>query len=184
MGIWGVELYQNDTSLDVKNQFEEQFYNGKTVQEITKQLIEDFKSIMGNRSEEPLFWFALADTQWDFGVLLPEVKEQALHWIKEDISIRDCQTTSMVTIEQWKRTLADLQVKLLSPQPSIKKPVRKKLYKCQWNLGDAVCPQKEFIPHSKVNIISVSWKNFETKMINRYCEHNLRELNIYSNGMN
>ena len=28
--------------------------------------------------EEPSFWFALADTQWKYGRLLPEVKEKAI----------------------------------------------------------------------------------------------------------
>ena len=36
---------------------------------------------MGDVEEEPLFWFALADTQWNYGRLLPEVKEQALAWL-------------------------------------------------------------------------------------------------------
>lgn len=53
------------------------------------------------------------------------------------------------------------------------------------NFANAVLPQKEFIPHSKENIVSVSWKQFdetfETKMIKRYCGHNLRELGIYTN---
>ena len=76
MGIWGAELYQNDTSLDIKDEFEELFKNGKTAREITEKLIEDYKGIMGKPDEEPLFWYALADTQWDFGVLLPEVKKK------------------------------------------------------------------------------------------------------------
>jgi hypothetical protein len=51
------------------------------------------------------------------------------------------------------------------------------------NFANATHPQKEFIPHSKENVVSVSWKQFdetfETKMIKRYCGHNLRELSIY-----
>ena len=51
------------------------------------------------------------------------------------------------------------------------------------NFANSICPQKEFIPHSKENIVSVAWKQFdetfETKMIKRYCGHNLRELSIY-----
>lgn len=53
------------------------------------------------------------------------------------------------------------------------------------NFADALRPQKEFVPHSKVNIVSAPWKRFdetfETKMIKRYCGHNLRELSIYAN---
>lgn len=44
---------------------------------------------------------------------------------------------------------------------------------------DAANPSNEFIPH-KDNIVVASWKVFEDKMINRYCEHNLKELRIYN----
>ncbi len=54
------------------------------------------------------------------------------------------------------------------------------------NFIDALPPEKEFIPYSKMNIIKTMWEsigdNFETKMIKRYCGHNLRELSIYSNN--
>lgn len=48
---------------------------------------------------------------------------------------------------------------------------------------DIIYPQNEFVPHSKENITRTSWgqlgEEFETKMIVRYCGHNLRELGIY-----
>lgn len=314
MGMWGFELYQNDTSLDVKDKFEELYNAGKTVQCITDELIEDYGSVMGDIDEEPLFWLALADTQWNFGVLIPLVKDKALYWIDKGSGVFNCQTIDMSAKIKRKKALDELQVKLLSPQPPVKKPVKKRIYKCQWKIGDvfayqlesdlakerglygryfliqkidegvwhpghivpivyvkitsdtnlpsnteeynqleyvqtwftkyeerfwpidmkhpqediaekskinyqvdeygflpqyrvkllntskrampskliyvgnfadAVRPQKEFVPHSKENVVSVSWKQFdetfETKMIKRYCGHNLRELNIYTN---
>lgn len=313
MGMWGFELYQNDTSLDVKNEFEELYNAGNTVQYITDKLMKDYKCVVGNMDEESSFWLALADTQWNIGVLLPYVKEKALYWIDKYSDLFNCKTIDMPTKTSRKKTLDELQAKLLSPQPPVKKPIKKKVYKCQWKLGDvfayqleselakerglygryfliqkvdesifdghiipivyvkitrnfnipssveeydqleyvqtwftkyedrffpidmrrpqediaekskmnyqvdeygflpqyrakilntskrvipakliyvgnyanAVRPQKEFIPHSKENVITVSWKlfdeTFETKMIKRYCGHNLRELSIYTN---
>ena len=111
MGMWGFELYQNDTALDVKDEFYELFNAGKTAQEITDKLTEDYKSIMGDTDEEPIFWLALADTQWDLGVLLPVVKEKALYWIDNDCGIFKYQTI-------------DISAKV------------QRVYKCQWKLGD------------------------------------------------
>lgn len=312
MGMWGFELYQNDTSLDVKDEFEELYRTGNTVRDITDKLMEDYKSIMGDVDEEPLFWLALADTQWNLGVLLPDVKEKALYWIDKDRDLLNCRTIDMPATAKRRKILDKLKTKLLSPQPPVKKPIKKRVYKCQWKLGDvfayrlesdlakerglygryfliqkidegiwypghivpivyvkitkdtnlpsnveeynqleyvqtwftkyedrflpidmrwpqediaekskinyqvdeygflpqyrvellntskrviptkliyvgnfanAVRPQREFIPHSKENIVTVSWKQFdetfETKMIKRYCGHNLRELSIY-----
>lgn len=313
MGMWGFELYQNDTSQDVKDEFEKLYNTGNTVQDITDKLTEDYKSVMGDIDEEPLFWLALADTQWNLGVLLPCVKEKALYWIDKDSDLFNRQTIDMSIKVKRRKTLDELKTKIFSPQPPAKKAVKKRVYKCQWKLGDvfaykleselakerglygryfliqkvdegvwypghivpivyvkitgdtnlpsnveeynlleyvqtwftkyedrflpidmrrpqediaekskidyqvdeygflpqyraellntskrviptnliyvgnfanAVRPQKEFIPHSKENIVTVSWKQFdetfETKMIKRYCGHNLRELSIYT----
>lgn len=315
MGNWGLELYQNDTALDIKNEFEELFNNGKAVTEITDKLMEDYKSAMEDPNEESLFWFALADTQWNFGVLLPFVKEKALNWIDYFCFELNSRTNINPNKEQKKRVLYNLKAKLLSPQPPKKKISKRRIYACQWKIGDvfaykleselakerglfgryfliqkidegvwypghivpivyvkitsdemlpstvidydrleyvqtwftkyeerfwpidmrrpqediaekskinymtdeygflpqyrsrllttskrsipakliyvgnfvtAACPQKEFIPHSKENIQAVSWnqfgETFETKMIKRYCAHNLRELSIYKNN--
>lgn len=311
--MWGAELYQNDTSLDVKDQFEELYNAGKSVKEITDKLTEEYKIIMGDIEQESLLWFALADTQWNLGVLQPVVKEKALYWIDKNSDMFYCQTMNISAKAKRKKTLDDLQAKLLSPQPPVTKPAKKKIYKCQWKVGDvfayqlesdlakerglygryfliqkvdegvsypghivpivyvkitsdsnlpsnieeynqleyvqtwftkyedrflpidmrcpqediaekskinyqvdeygflpqyrakllntskkvipskliyvgnfanAVCPPKEFVPHSEENLVSVQWKQFdetfETKMIKRYCGHNLRELSIYT----
>lgn len=311
MGVWGYKLYQNDLALDVKDNFRELYDKGGDVSDITRKLMENYGSVIGT-AEEPLFWYALADTEWNFGVLLPYVKEQALQCIEAGGSVPKCQL-NISSKAQWDKTLNTLQTKLSSPQPPSKKPVKKRVYTCQWKVGDVfayqmeselakekglygqylliqkidegvwhpghivpivyvkmtetgklpvdlaeydaleyiqtsfskyeerfwpidmrrpqediaekskinyetdefgylpkyritllntskrVIPQKllylgnfieaapprpEFVPHSKVNIPAVNWKlydeTFETKMIKCYCNHNLRELGIYS----
>lgn len=42
MGAWGAKLYQDDTALDIKNRFDEDLRKGKTVEEITKEFIEEY----------------------------------------------------------------------------------------------------------------------------------------------
>ncbi len=144
MGIWGFGLYQNDTALDIKDQFKEMYNAGKqSVERITEKLIEDFEDIMGITDEEPLFWYALADTQWNFGVLLPSVKERALYWLEKDDCVLNIQTIGIKTREQRKKVLDDLRVKLLSPQPPEKKTVKGRRYECQWKLGDVFAYQLE-----------------------------------------
>ena len=82
MGTWGHGLYDNDTSLDVKDQFEEELHHGKTVEDITQLMINDYECNLDIPYEAFLFWGALADTQWNWGMLLPQVQQQALHWIQ------------------------------------------------------------------------------------------------------
>lgn len=136
MGTWGPNLYQNDTSLDVKDEFEKLYNEGKNVQEITDILTEEYKSLFGDIKEEPLFWLALADTQWEFGVLLPVVKEKALYWIDESANMLNFKSINTSAKENRIKNLNGLRVKLLSTQPKVKKITKKRIYKCQWKYGD------------------------------------------------
>lgn len=136
MGTWGPNLYQNDTSLDVKDEFEKLYNEGKNVQEITDILTEEYKSLFGDIKEEPLFWLALADTQWEFGVLLPVVKDKALYWIDESVNMLNFQSIDTSAKENRIKNLNGLRVKLLSTQPKVKKITKKRIYKCQWKYGD------------------------------------------------
>lgn len=136
MGTWGPNLYQNDTSLDVKDEFEKLYNEGKNVQEITDILTEEYKSLFGDIEEEPLFWLALADTQWEFGVLLPVVKEKALYWIDESVNMLNFKSINTSAKENRIKNLNGLRAKLLSTQPKVKKITKKRIYKCQWKYGD------------------------------------------------
>lgn len=136
MGIWGTKLYENDTSLDVKDQFEEKLRNGETAEAITDQLIKDYYEIMDDACEATLFWTALSDTQWNWGVLLPHVKEQALIAIDHGGDLLWWHKHDPTLVLTREKVLDDLRKKLLSPQPPAKKPRKRRLYKCQWNIGD------------------------------------------------
>ena len=136
MGMWGSELYQNDTSLDIKDEFEELFIAGKNVQDITDIMTEEYGGIIGNDDEEALFWFALADTQWNNGVLLPFVKEKAICLIDKEMNGFKNDTTDLSEKTNCEKKLNKLRTKLMSPQPTAEKPVKKRTYKCQWKSGD------------------------------------------------
>ena len=48
------------------------------------------------------------------------------------------------------------------------------------NFSDTLKPEKEFVPHCKINISSVFWNEFEKRVIEFYFGHNLRRLSIYN----
>ena len=141
MGAWGTSLYANDFASDIRGEYLDRLRRGKTNKEATQELIEANKAIMGNFEEEPLFWYALADTQWNYGRLLPFVKEKALSFIdkKEELERwRDADETQMLA---WENTRQKLKETLLSPQPPEKKVSKYRLYQCPWNFGDVFAYQ-------------------------------------------
>jgi hypothetical protein len=83
MGSWGPKLYQDDIAEEVRDYFKDKLHRGKTGPEITRELIESSESEINDEDDGPIFWFALADTQWNLGRLEEYVKEQALFHIKQ-----------------------------------------------------------------------------------------------------
>ncbi len=136
MGAWGTKLYQDDVSQDVKEQYKELLKKGKSNEEATRQILNEYKLVLSDIDDGPLFWFALAETQWSLGRLLPEVKEQALAWIDNGLDQARWEKDNPKKAPERKKILEDLRVKLNSPMPPMKKISQPKSYKCEWRIGD------------------------------------------------
>lgn len=141
MGTWGTSLYANDTASDIRGDYVDKLRRGKSNQEVTTELIKENQDIIGDIEEEALFWYALADTQWNYGRLLPEVKEKALFFLSQSIELERWSESGQKQIEAWKNTLKKLKKKLLSPLPPEKKIEKYRLYRCEWKLGDVFAYQ-------------------------------------------
>lgn len=135
MGTWGAKLYENDLALDVKDRFDD-LRKGKTVQQITNELIDEYAGALDDIYCAPVFWFALADTQWDLGRLLPEVKKQALDWLNKGGDLPVWRKENPKLADKREKMLKDLQQKLSSPPPPEKKISQYRLYRCTWKNGD------------------------------------------------
>lgn len=140
MGAWGAKLYENDTALDIKDRFAD-LRKGKTVQQITNELIDEYTCELDDVYCAPVFWFALADTQWNLGRLLPEVREQALAWLDKGGDLAVWQEENPELAVTREKVLRELQQKLNSPQPPEKKISQHRLYKCNWKIGDVFAYQ-------------------------------------------
>jgi len=105
-------------------------------QEAYIKTIEMFSGIEEIPEEAPLFWYALAETQWKTGRLMPEVKSKALEWI-ENRGGMELWEESKTGGAGWQKTLDKLKERIMSEQPKEKK-VRKPVLLNQdpWNLGD------------------------------------------------
>ena len=93
MGAWGTGLYQDDTTCDVKEDYINLLKIGTEPKDAMKEMIENWKDCIEDVEEGPLFWFALADTQWKYGLLDEKVKKIALQYIEAGTDLerwKDC----------------------------------------------------------------------------------------------
>lgn len=141
MGAWGPRLYQNDIAEEVRDYYKDQLHRGKTGKEITQEPIAQNEYTISDPDDAPVFWFALADTQWNLGRLEDFVREQALHHIRDGHDVKRWAAEDLRGAKTRAKTLEELQQKLLSPQPAEKRMSQYKLYRCEWKIGDVYAYQ-------------------------------------------
>ncbi len=140
MGTWSSNLYGNDTTCDVRDTYLKFLQDGLSNKEAYQKTIEKFFEYMKDE-EEPLFWYALADSQWKAGRLMPEVKERAINFIAEEGGLFLWEESNNGGAG-WKKTLEKLKSTLESPIPRekvIRPPVE--FARNPWNVGDVYAYQ-------------------------------------------
>lgn len=136
MGTWGTGLYQDDIAADVKDFYKEQLRMQKTSADISDELLKKYEACLNDPCDASVFWFALANTQWEFGRLEDGVKEKALFYIDKGYDIKRWEKENSQKAKARTKVLIQLKQKLLSPQPPLKKISVPRRYHCMWNIGD------------------------------------------------
>lgn len=140
MGTWGTNLYANDCACDVRDTYVKFLQEQLSNEDAYQKTIEIHHEYIGDENE-PLLWYALADTQWRLGRLMPEVKEKAFDWIEKNGGIILWQESKNGGAG-WRKTLEKVKKQLESPMPpekKIKKPVE--FIRNPWNIGDVYAYQ-------------------------------------------
>lgn len=136
MSTWGPNLYQSDLALDIRDKYKELLRKGIKGEEITRIFINEYDYAISDVDDVSVFWFALADTQWDFGRLEDYVKEKALDYIKTGYDISRWETDNPKQVNERIKVITALEKKLKTVQPVEKKISLYKLYHCEWKIGD------------------------------------------------
>ncbi len=135
MGVWGVGLFQDDVTCDIKEEYLNRLRIGYTNEEATEEVIDYNADSVEDEEEAPLFWFALADIQWRYGRLLPEVKEMAMKYLKSGEDLERWKGNAKL-YKKRKFVLEELEEKLNSPMPTERKVSKLYLKKATWRPGD------------------------------------------------
>jgi hypothetical protein len=137
MGAWGTGLFSDDTACDVCDDYRDMLGDGLSGSEATQRLVVKWEDTINDPDEGPVFWLALAATQWKLGRLEELVKSKALEVIRSGQDLLRWEDDKK-SIQKRKLVLEKLEQQLLSPQGPIKKIP--KLFKdsTEFRRGDAV----------------------------------------------
>lgn len=134
MGTWGVGIYQNDISADVKEDYIAKLKSGKSDEVALKEILSEYQEDMEDIDCKYDFYFGLADTLWKKGRLTEKIKTIALQLIEEDRVSQRWQT-ERIRYERSK-VLDKLKVQLEETMPEYKKIPVHKPYVLGWEEGD------------------------------------------------
>ena len=138
MGAWGPGVFSDDYALDLKEEYLMYLMKGETNEAATALIIKEMLPEDETSEDYPVFWIALAVTQWKKGRLLPEVKEKALHYIDAGADLERW-TDSKKAYAQRKKALEKAKETILSPMPVAKKiPMPYYMKSDPWKVGDVV----------------------------------------------
>ena len=137
MGFWSISLYGNDLTLDVRDKLDDLLKSGVSSQDVYQEMLKCFEEVLST-DEESLFWFALADWMWDYGILTDEIKEKALTYMTntaEHEYLDELETTR--ERRSWQNTLNKLKTKIENVNQGNKKIKVEPVFKRNiWNVGD------------------------------------------------
>ena len=138
MGKWGLGLYDDDSAIELKEDYQVLLAFGVPELEAFELVKEHVLKDMTTTGEDNLFWLALARIQHKYGILLTEVKEKSLYILE---NIQDEIKASELTKKETERVCKhaeDLRSIISSPLPP-KAKVPKPIYdKHRWNEGDII----------------------------------------------
>ena len=135
MGAWGTGIFADDNALDLRDDYRKLISDGVTGPQATDRLIAQWAP-QRDPDLAPVFWLALALTQWSCGRLEARVKEEALRVITDGSAIRPW--AGGPDERKRREVLEAAKQKLGSPQPAERKIKKQILATCDWERGELI----------------------------------------------
>lgn len=121
MSASSVAIFGDDTACDVRDEYVDHLRYGLSGKQATTQMIADWSGELADSDDGPVFWLALAATQWKYGRLEPRVKAKALAVIRKKLDLPRWEESDPKTVKAREKVLDRLRVQLESEQPPEKK---------------------------------------------------------------
>jgi hypothetical protein len=123
MGASSTALFSDDVACDVRDECIELLSTGADPSEVATALIRTWSDSIEDADDGPVFWLALAATQWKYGCLSAEVRARAIEVIDGGSDLKRWEGAS---VARRRSVLLALRERLLSEQPATRRPPRRK----------------------------------------------------------
>lgn len=140
MGTWSPRIFDNDGASDIISEYKILLGYGIPPLEAYKKIKDYFYPDYQGSFDEDVYWLAIALYQWQNGILLDEVKENAIKVLEDGTYIEQWKECGEKVYQKRKEILEQFHYKLLNET----NPVKKRFPKCpsyyrrktNWEVGD------------------------------------------------
>jgi hypothetical protein len=137
MGVSSTAIFGDDTACDVRDAYRELVADGLSGPEATDRMLHEWRETIADEDDGPVFWLALAATQWACGRLESRVKAKAVKIIDNGSSLdRWSEDGESRMLKQRQAVLTKLRAQLQSAQPAVKKIRKPPKDDCPWTVGE------------------------------------------------
>lgn len=152
VGAWGSGLFSDDTACDIRDTYRDLIADGKSGSEATDLLLQQWQQELADLDEGPVFWLALAATQWKLGRLEDRVKAGALRVIDTGAGL-DRWREDPKLLQKRQAVLAKLRAELETPQRPPKKIAKPYVEISDWEVGEMIAYR---LPSGRLAILRVT----------------------------
>jgi hypothetical protein len=137
MGTWGPGLFSDDIASDVREQYRDLVGDGFEGSAATDELIRSWKAELSDPDVAPVFWLALADTQWKAGRLENRVKVAAMRVLDDGSDLLRWHDDPRLRVKRAS-VLKKLRLQLAARQPPPKRISKRFRSTCDWVVGEVI----------------------------------------------
>ena len=142
MGAWSTRIFDNDMTADILTGYKTLRGYGISPEEAYNKVYEYFAKDFIGQDDEDDFWLGIALFQWKNGILLDEVKENAIRCIDNEEYLERWKDSGEKIYQKRKNVLAEFKEKLLYEVNPVKKKFPKPpaylREKTDWKVGDLI----------------------------------------------
>jgi hypothetical protein len=138
VGAWGFNILQDDTPADVYGDYVESVNAGLTHAEILKRLTQQYREVLQDKDEAPLFWLAVARAQWDYGALEAGVLARIEGIVARGGDWSRWAEAGPKSVQRRRRALDQFLAKLRMPNPKPRRPRKGILRSPVFRAGDCI----------------------------------------------
>jgi hypothetical protein len=138
MGAWGDSILADDDAQDVYHQYRRLYNQGMEHAKVRRELERTWADSIADSDDGPVFWFAVARAQWEFGALDPDVRRRIEEIAEKGLGLDRWREGGPRMLAKREKVVREFLDKIRQPNPKPKKRKVEKRYPPIYQPGDCL----------------------------------------------